>query len=231
MNPPINDVRSRMGVRLRSRGVFLAVAALTFVLSIKGGVLSLVGLAIALLTLWAIRWDWSFFGTGRVRWLGDLLRAAKYTAVLVLLVDALAQPCVDRLLETRPDLSGFTFLVGNLPNLLFFLAFMWVVAAFGEEFFFRGYLMRGWARTFGDGRRGWLLGAALSTLPFGLAHIYQGPSGVINTALVGAVLAVQFYRGRDRLASCMLTHGLYDTVGLVAIYLGKPFLFSKIFFS
>jgi hypothetical protein len=39
------------------------------------------------------------------------------------------------------------------------------------------------------------------------------------------VVAVQFYRGRDRLASCMMTHGLYDTVGLTQLYLYGEMLY------
>lgn len=221
--------RDRLGAFLLDRRTFLAVMVLTLALTGVGNAATLFGFAIVLATLWASRWDWAYLGLRRPRWARDLLRSAKYTLAIIVVVDALAQPAVDRLLGTSPDLSGFQFLVGNELNLLLFLAFMWGVAAFGEEVFFRGHLMGGWARAFGGGNRFWLLGAGLSTLCFGLAHAYQGPSGVVTTAMVGAILSAQFYRGRDRLASCVLTHGLYDTVGIALIYLDRPDALGKIF--
>jgi uncharacterized protein len=190
----------------------------------------LFGFGVVIVTLWAGRWDLAFFGLSRLR-LRDLLRASKYTVVILLAVDALAQPALERGFGVSPaDLSTLQFLKGNVRNLILFLGFMWAVAAVGEEMVFRGYLMKGWARCLGDSDRNWLLGAVFSSVVFGLAHGYQGPSGVLSTALVGGILAMQFYRGRDRLGSCMLTHGLYDSVGTILLFLGRPDALGRLFF-
>lgn len=227
--PPLSR-RDRLAALLSSREAFLAVALVTLVLTWFGGAGFLLGLAVALLTLWARRGDRAWLAWGPARPGRDLLRGAGYALAIFVLVDVVAQPLLDRWLGAKPDVSQFAFLRGNVVNLLLVLLFMWIVAAVGEEVFFRGYLMRGWARFFGDGRRAWILGAVLSTIPFGIAHRYQGTAGVLNTALVGAIIAVQLYRGRDRLVSCMATHGLYDTLGLTLIFLGKEDLPARLLY-
>jgi uncharacterized protein len=176
-------IRDRVGAFLGGRVVFAVVAAAMLLLTAIHNAAPLFGFGVVIATLWAGRWDMTFFGLSRLR-LRDLLRASKYTVVVLLAVDAVAQPALERWFGVPPaDLSMLQFLNGNLRNLILFLGFMWVVAAVGEEMVFRGYLMKGWARCLGDSDRNWLLGAVFTSVVFGLAHAYQGLSGVLSTAL------------------------------------------------
>ena len=59
-----------------------------------------------------------------------------------------------------------------------------VIAAAGEEIVFRGYLVSMLAPSFA----GVWPALAISSLAFGLLHAYQGPVGIIRTALLGALL-------------------------------------------
>jgi membrane protease YdiL (CAAX protease family) len=59
-----------------------------------------------------------------------------------------------------------------------------------------------------------LLSAAL----FGLAHIYQGPAGVVSTGISGLILAVA-YHYTGRVIPLMLSHYLHDAVQFAAIYI------------
>lgn len=228
---PTATWRDSLAVRLSSPSTYVIVVSAVALLTYFGPLASLVGLFAALLTLWARRWDWGFFGLSRPHWVADLVRALKFAAVAVLLVDLLIQPAVNRAIGSGIDLSGFKFVEGSLPNLFIFLALMWTVAAFGEELFFRGYLMGGCARHFGNTGRSWLIGGLISTAIFGLVHAYQGAAGVINTSLVGAVFAFQFYRKPDRLVSCVLAHGIYNTFGLILLYLGKGDIVTRLIFG
>ena len=54
------------------------------------------------------------------------------------------------------------------------------------------------------------------SLLFGLAHIYQGATGVIGTALIGLVLGMS-YLFRGRVLPLMIAHGLYDTLATLAL--------------
>jgi len=83
-------------------------------------------------------------------------------------------------------------------------------AAFCEEFLYRGFLlteMHGWFHS--------LAGAwVVSSVAFGLAHCYQGWSGMTRAALLGALLAYPVVR-LGSLYPAMLAHWLIDTVALL----------------
>jgi membrane protease YdiL (CAAX protease family) len=198
----------------------------------------LLGLFVALVTFWAVQWDWSYFGIGNVEWSRTLRGALAYTILIIFFVDFLLTPVVEHYTKTPHDLSALNFIKGDFLNLLLFTLFMWVVAAFGEEIFYRGYIMKRLAALFGGSNNAWIAGAVLSSAAFGIAHFYQGISGVISTGTVGFILAMAFYFNRNNLVICMLTHGIYDMFGLSMIYFDKEtviadtahhFLFSIIY--
>jgi membrane protease YdiL (CAAX protease family) len=92
-------------------------------------------------------------------------------------------------------------------------------AAFCEEFLFRGYLlmqMHDWLHSL------WWAWA-VSSVAFGLAHCYQGWSGMARAGLLGALLAYPVMRFGS-LYPAMLAHWMIDTVALV--WLG-PWMIGK----
>ncbi len=114
------------------------------------------------------------------------------------------------------DLSLFSSLEGDLPQLLIFLAFMWVLAAFGEELIWRGFLLRELAN-----RSHLLVGLGVSSVLFGLAHAYQGGYGVIEKTLGALTFGVIYAAGgRSNLWLVVFIHGLQNTISFVAIYFG-----------
>ena len=188
----------------------------------------LIGLAVSLITLWAVKWNWSWFGLGNAKWMGSIVPAIGFTMIIILVNDVLIEPLTEILTNEKVDLSNFDGMRGNLPNLLFMLAIMWVMAAFGEEFFYRGYIMKRLAILFGNKNFSWILGAVISSLLFGLTHAYQGVSGMITTGIVGLILALAFYRNRSNLVVGILTHGIYDTYGILLIYFEKELVLKNI---
>lgn len=80
-----------------------------------------------------------------------------------------------------------------------------------EEFLFRGYLL--WVLS---PFVGWWGAAAISVVLFGIAHAYQGPKGILTTALVGAALTATVAIFRSLLPAIAL-HALIDLgYGLIA---------------
>ncbi|MDE3137216.1 MAG: CPBP family intramembrane metalloprotease [Acidobacteriota bacterium] len=61
-----------------------------------------------------------------------------------------------------------------------------LTAGFAEEYLLRGFCLAIVALVTGS----MWLGAAVTTLSFGMAHIYQGPRGAVRAAALGAVLAI-----------------------------------------
>jgi membrane protease YdiL (CAAX protease family) len=82
-------------------------------------------------------------------------------------------------------------------------------AAFCEEFVYRGYLLTELSHWFHSLIWAWVI----SSVAFGLAHAYQGWSGMTRAALLGALLAYPFVR-LGNLYPSMLAHGLIDAVAL-----------------
>ena len=55
---------------------------------------------------------------------------------------------------------------------------------------------------------------------FALAHGYQGVSGVLMVFAVGVIFGFVFLRCGRNLWPVIVAHGLVDTVGITAMYLG-----------
>ena len=219
-------IRDRIAALATRPAFTLAVMLVTTALMARyGSVGYLVGLAVALIVFWATRWDRERFGLGGVSMRAGLgrtaLRAVFWVAISVLVVDIALTPVVERLTGEAHDYSRFAFLEGSLRKLLLFTLFMWVAAAFGEEFFFRGYVMKQLAELLGNSRASWIASIFLSAIPFGVVHLYQGWSGVLTTGAMGILLGTAFFFNRRNLLVCILAHGLYNMVGLTLIYLGQ----------
>ena len=93
-------------------------------------------------------------------------------------------------------------------------------AAFCEEFLYRGYLLASLGAWFHSLTWSW----GVSSVAFGLAHVYQGWSGMLRAAVLGALLAypvVSF----GSLYPSMLAHGLIDAFALA--WLGPRLLRSN----
>jgi membrane protease YdiL (CAAX protease family) len=94
-------------------------------------------------------------------------------------------------------------------------------AAFCEEFLYRGYLLAQLSQWVHSVSWAWIV----SSIAFGLAHAYQGWSGVLRAALLGAVLAYPVVH-LGSLYPSMVAHALIDAVALA--WLGPAFLRRKL---
>jgi membrane protease YdiL (CAAX protease family) len=111
---------------------------------------------------------------------------------------------------------------GDLPLFLLLVPSIWVFAAFGEEFVFRGFLLTRFGQLLGGGRVAIAIAIIVQALFFAAGHAYQGPIGMVPIA-VGAMLSgiVSVAWGRN-LWPAMIAHGLIDTLGFTMLYLGMP---------
>lgn len=176
---------------------------------------TLFGFTVAFFTLWAKRWDWSFFGIKRNPFSKTFLKSICYTVLILIVNDVLLQPVIEFYFGST-DLSTFYGIKGNWINYIAFVVIMWFVAAFGEEFLFRGYMLKRLAHTFGDSNLSWFIAILLSSIVFGFAHMYQGYSGVFTTGFVAI-----FFHNRKNLWVGVLTHGIYNMVGITLIFADK----------
>lgn len=182
-------------------------------------------------TPWLVAMAWASLRFRRARWKDAGLRRPVgwgRTLGLALLLGALYQltseyvtePLLQRLTGAPIGLEDFRWLAGNLPAALGMLLVVWILAAFGEEIAYRGFLLERAATAFGGQSAGYAIGLAATSVLFGVAHYYQGPAGVIGSMLTGLFFGALYLASGRNLWLPILTHGISDTIGLVLIYFG-----------
>ncbi len=132
-----------------------------------------------------------------------------------------SQPLLVRWLHKQPDLETFRALNGNLKWTLIAILGAWTLAAFGEEMVYRGYLMNRVADLFNRTRGAWIVSLLAVHVGFGLAHAYQGLTGVIDEGLMGLLLGLIYLRTGRNLSVPIIAHGVGDSIDLILIFLGK----------
>src|SRR6266850_8247893 len=132
-----------------------------------------------------------------------------------------AEPAIARVTGKLPDVSLFAPLAGNVHFLLISLAVAWTLAAFGEEFVYRGYLLTRIARALGGAPRAWVGALTFTSILFGVGHAYQGWSGMITAGLGGFVFGLLYLATGRNLWVAVIAHGTMDTVGVLLLFLGK----------
>ena len=127
-------------------------------------------------------------------------------------------PWITSITGMPPDVSDLRALVGNVQLLLILVVVSWILAAFGEELAFRGYLMHRFADGFGGTRLAWTASLIVVSVYFGIGHRTQGVAGVVQESLSGCWLGVFFLVSGRNLTVPIVAHGVSNTLALVLIY-------------
>lgn len=130
------------------------------------------------------------------------------------------QPLLVRLTGKEPDISVFRPVIGNVKLLALGILLAWILAGFGEEAVYRGYLMNRVADVGNRTRAAWIVSLVLVSVLFGFAHSYQGMTGVIEEGLAGLLLGLVYLGFGRNLTLPIIAHGVQDTIDAVLIYLG-----------
>ena len=227
MNEMKTKFRDRIEKTIGKTAFILTVILLGLLLSVFAGQSGmLLFYIVVLITLWARKWDWRYFGITKPVWPRTIIKAFLFSILLFILMDVLVQPLLE--LFFRPvDLSAFSAIEGNLFNYLLYIILGWVMGGFCEEIIYRGYVVKRLAIIFGDTNKTWLLSAIMAAIAFGFAHTYQGPSGIISTAVIGLAFGLIFTYNRNNLLLLILLHGIYNMIAITLIYLGKPRIITE----
>ena len=155
------------------------------------------------------------------RWRHTLLLGVAVGVVYQVFSLYVIEPLIVQLTGRSIDLSQFAQIKGNVFVLAIFLLLVWTFAAFGEELVHRGYLMNRVAQLAGGSTRAWALSLVVVNVLFGVAHLYQGISGVAAVIAAGLVYgALYLWSGRN-LWVPIIAHGVYDTVAFLLVFWGK----------
>jgi len=184
------------------------------------------GLGVAFLILKGSNFDWKRFGIGQKITGKTILMSILITLPLFLLFSTLVDPFLQSWLGEY-DLSSVEDVKGNVVGYLILMLIMWIFAAFGEEFLFRGYYMKALANLLGNNNKAWMLSALITSLYFGVSHIYQGISGAVAVFLWSLLISFLFAKNKNNLLLLVLIHGFYDSIGITLLFLDADFGISN----
>ena len=114
---------------------------------------------------------------------------------------------LSKVMEKKESIQGFDFMLPTSRTEKNWFSFVAVTAAIGEEIVYRGFLMFLLLQAFPEINIYLVL--ALATLIFGIAHMYQGLSGMIRTMLIGLLLGA-LYLISNSLLYGMILHFVID---------------------
>ncbi len=184
------------------------------------------GLGVALLILRGSNFDWKRFGIGQRITRKNVLKSLIIALVLFMVFHVFVDPLLQNWLGEY-NLSSVEDVEGNLVGYIALMVIVWIFAAFGEEFLFRGYYMKALAELLGNNNKHWILSAIITSLYFGISHIYQGLSGVVAVFLWSLTISLIFNKNRNNLVLLILIHGFYDSIGITMIFLNSDFGISE----
>lgn len=132
----------------------------------------------------------------------------------------LIDPLAEKVTGVPHDYSIVEGVRGSLQGLILTVLLIWVTVAFMEEILFRGFLMTEIVKLLGSS--GWALtvNIVFTSVVFGLAHWYQGRSGVLSSGTIGLLISLMFVYSGFNLWLVILIHGFIDTTYLVLMYVG-----------
>lgn len=138
---------------------------------------------------------------------------------LIQLEGLLLEPLWERVFGATRDLARFSDVAGSPTELGKLMALNWTVAAFGEELAFRIVLMRGIAFALGDSRTAFAAALIIQAIVFGLVHAYQGPAGILGSAINGLIFGGITLAARGSIWPAAIAHGSNNSIGIMELYL------------
>ena len=129
------------------------------------------------------------------------------------------EPVLEKITGSTVDISGLDGIRGNFVNCLMMIAVGWVMGGFLEEFTFRGFVVTRVHKLLGSGPAAIWIAILVAAVPFGIAHMYQGPAGMIGTGLIGFLFGVIYVVHGYNLWYPVFAHGFINTVAMILIYL------------
>lgn len=161
------------------------------------------------------RTPWHEIGYVRPKsWIGSVAIGIAFGVVFKLVMKAIVMP----LLGASPINAPYHYLAGNtaaLPGMVFTLI---VVAGFGEETVFRGWMFERFGKLFGPSLWARIFIVLITSLWFGSLHYKeQGLAGVEQAIFTGLAFGTIF-AVRRRIFMLMVAHAAFDLMALALIY-------------
>lgn len=161
------------------------------------------------------RTPWREIGYVRPRnWIATVAGGTVFGIAFKLLMKTIVMP----LLGADPINHAYHYLTGNRAAIPFTLFTMIVVAGWGEETVFRGFLFERLGKLLGSGVAAKVSIVLITSVWFGLGHYaVQGLTGAEQATIVGLVYGAIFATS-GRIWMLMIAHAAFDLTAYAIIY-------------
>jgi uncharacterized protein len=210
-DPPLSD--DRVATALREFGP-LGILAILLILS-GNFLFSPLSAILVLVWVWLSRTPWHVIGFIRPKsWIGSLAIGIVFGCAFKLLMKAVVMP----LLGADPINQAYHYLAGNTAALPEMILTLIIVAGFGEETVYRGWMFERLGKLLGIAVWARTLTVLLTSIVFGLAHYtVQGRAGAEQAIITGLVFGTIF-AVTHRIFLVMVAHAAFDLMALAIIY-------------
>lgn len=160
---------------------------------------------------------WREIGYVRPRsWVKTVLIGTVFGVALKFALKALVMP----LLGAPPINWAYHFVTGNpavIPSMIYSMI---VIAGFGEETFYRGWMFERLGKLFGQGVPAKMAIVLVTSALFGSLHYYeQGVPGMEQALLTGLIFG-SIFAITGQIFTLMIAHAAFDLTALWMIYYG-----------
>jgi len=204
--------QDRFAAELRGFGALGMLAVLVIA---AGQILPPLSAVLVLVWTWLSRTPWSEIGYVRPKsWTGSLIVGVAFGILFKFLMKAIVMP----LFGANPINQAYHYLAGNRAALAAAVLTMIVVAGFGEETVFRGYLFERLGKLFGRGLAARIVTVLVTAAVFASLHYFgQGLAGAQQAAITGLVFGTVF-AVTGRIWMLMCAHAAFDLTAVAIIY-------------
>lgn len=152
----------------------------------------------------------------------NLLTLIIISALLGVLIELTTEiffnPIIEKLTHSKIDLSEVE--LSSIGAYLTWIVIGFVLGGLLEEILFRGFLITRISKFLKENKASDFLALFITSILFGLCHLYQGWSGVISTGLIGFIFGIIFLAFGKNLWYSILTHGFVNVTALTILYFG-----------
>jgi uncharacterized protein len=202
----------RCAARLRGFGPLGILAILVILAS---NVLKPLSAILVLLWAWRSRTPWREIGYVRPKsWIITVAIGIVFGVAFKFLMKAIVMP----FLGADPINPAYHYLTGNRAALPGMLYTMIVVAGFGEETVFRGWMFERLGKLFGSGVWAKTLIVLLTTVLFGLAHYADQRLAGLEQAMITGLVFGTIFAITGRIFMLMVAHAAFDLTAVAIIY-------------